>query len=112
MNPDSMTFDRLDAESEGRQAASQASFTRATALGLFLLVAQHSAHAQLTAEPLLLQVPGLHQQAAQSAVLIDVREIDIIRALVEFHDRLLATQEELSVEARDVLHKNLWNLYE
>jgi hypothetical protein len=112
MNADALTLDRLDAESESQQAASQASFTHATALGLFLLVAQYSAHARLIAEPQVLQVPSLHEQAAQATVVIDLRELDIMRALVEFHDRLLATQEELSVKAREVLHRNLWNLYE
>lgn len=107
-----IAFD-MDLQFEGRQSASQFSLAAgATALSIVLLTAQaqHDARARyLPATPR----PAVHSQETAHVVQeLRLSERDLISALVEFHDRLLASQADLAPEASRVLKENLWKLYE
>lgn len=112
MSPTSEALDRLDAAFEGDDTGSQVSRAGATALGLLLLVAQYGANAQFTVERSAIQLPGLHQESAQTLSPISLSELDVLNALLELHERLVATQQELPSDAKDLLYGNLWRLYD
>ena len=44
-------------------------------------------------------------------VVLHVSAVDVVRAIAEAHDRLLARTHELDQTGRDVLYEDLWDLY-
>ena len=42
---------------------------------------------------------------------LEISEMDIFRQISRVYDELLSNQIELDVESRQVLYKNLWDLY-
>lgn len=112
MTSASTILEDLDMHFEGDTTVSQVSLAKVAALSLMLLVAQHRAYAKATVEQEPVRLPGLHQGSAQASAPALVSHADLVNALLEFHDRLLATQEDLATEARRLLHDNLWRLYD
>lgn len=106
-------LDAVEARFEGSGTVSQTTLATMTALGLVLLSGQYSVAAQAREMPDTgVGVPGLTRSSAQDSDPTLFSESALVSALLEFHDHLLARQQELPQRAREVLHSNLWQLYE
>lgn len=112
MNSASANLEDLDLHFESETTVSQVSLPRVAVLSLMLLVAQHRAYAKAAVEQEPVHLPELHQGSAQASAPALVSHADLVNALLEFHDRLVGTQEDLATEARRLLHDNLWQLYD
>lgn len=109
MTSASQEISRIDAYLEGQQAPSQVTVAGMTALQFMLLVGQYSMPGRLAVVP---PCPsGFSQESSQVTHVFSVSERDVMAALLQFHDRLLAAQEELPPDAAEVLYRNLWRLY-
>jgi hypothetical protein len=95
---------------------------RATALTIALLVAQHAATARAMARdevssysrPSSSHPTADHVQASAHILVLDrapIRDAELIEALMDFHDRLSSTQEDLPSHIVALVRDRLWDLY-
>lgn len=101
-------LDVQNARLEGEQTVSRWPI-KGRALGALLLIGACAAQARVAIE--VSAYRGLQGDSAQALYPCAVTEADVLRALVELHDSLLGSQQELSPEAGRILYENLWQLY-
>jgi len=105
---------RFELKTQSYSTITQTSLKALTALGITLITLESAARAQeLNASTSVVQVRQAHQGSLhvghfEQGVLHD----QLVSALLAFHDVVVATQEDLPLDAREILYANLWNLYE
>ncbi len=101
---------QTDLRLEGQQTSSQTRVTGLpTALGLSLLVACYASAAAAIDGPRVHY--GSHSSSAHVLRLGTRADSDLVRELLKLHEELLASQEDFSAQARQVLNSHLWDLY-
>jgi hypothetical protein len=106
-------IDNLDAVFEGRASSSLLTVWKGTALGISLLVARAQAEAIVPSARMdHIILAAHHEQAAHAANVAAKRSFSLVAALLDFHDRLVASQEEFPEKALEVLRTGSLHLYE
>lgn len=107
-------LEKLDLGLDSRESAMQGVFLNrgvsAVSLAILMLSRAPVAVSHERLSGLSVRVGG-SQGTAQTLETESFDEAALIRALAEFHDRLLASQEEFDAQAREILDANLWQLY-
>ena len=101
---------QTDRRSDSRSTFASTSTSTTTALTILLLSSQAMA-VRLPSTPIV-EVRITNRPSGQTIVSNEgVSPHSLMSALIQFHDRIVASQEDLPPEAAKVLYSNLWELY-